>query len=482
MSLLMLLCLPAAGQLQETITVEVAQVPVVVTSSDGTPIRGLTKDSFELRVNRRQQTIEYLDVLDFSADSGRRTTSPLRERRLYVLLFGLAYTRRPGLLTRAQHAAQTAISNSNPDTDLFAVATFSLQQGAHFMTPFLRDRAATRRAVVQLRSSEVHDALGIGLSASERNAFSATGAEGGDAVDSSLERMLGSAAFQDLAREPAKRAAAFQMDGLSQLAIRLAPLDGQKHVLLFSGGFDPNLFFDGHGMGEDPEMTRSARDMSRAFNRTGVFLDAIDIEGLRQARAALIDSNESLRRLARSTGGQFVHNQNDLGASVETLQRSLDVVYVLGFHRAVSKDEDIDVRVKGLPRGAKVTFRPAIGARQVASKEIEPLQLADILINDVPQFGLTLSMAIQPHAGADADLVVAVDAKPQNLQALVYVFDETGATALYRSRQLPGGATSIVERLDLPPGHYVAKAIAWIPGTQLLGATRKDFDLPAGQR
>ncbi|MGH9420151.1 MAG: hypothetical protein ACRD3J_09265, partial [Thermoanaerobaculia bacterium] len=133
--------LSAAAQVRESVTVEVVQVPVYITTSDGKPVTGLTKDAFQLSVDGNPQPIEYFDEVDFAAaPSGQQAVErPRRERRLYLLLFDLTFGT-PARIARAQKAAREAVANSNPATDFFAVGTYSSTRGVHFLSPFLSDR------------------------------------------------------------------------------------------------------------------------------------------------------------------------------------------------------------------------------------------------------------------------------------------------------------------------------------------------------
>src|SRR5207247_9235762 len=63
----LLLLLPAAlAPVRESVTVEVLEVPVYITTTDGKPIRGLAKDAFELFVDGKRQTIDYFEAVDFA--------------------------------------------------------------------------------------------------------------------------------------------------------------------------------------------------------------------------------------------------------------------------------------------------------------------------------------------------------------------------------------------------------------------------------
>ena len=48
----------AHAQVRESMTVEVVEVPVYITTADGQPIRGLTRDAFQLFVDGRPQPID----------------------------------------------------------------------------------------------------------------------------------------------------------------------------------------------------------------------------------------------------------------------------------------------------------------------------------------------------------------------------------------------------------------------------------------
>src|SRR6266545_4543250 len=333
----------ALGQLSESITVEVVEVPVYVTAADGTPLRGLSKDAFSLFVNGKQKPIDYFEEVDLAgggqAPSPVQSASPspiLHQRRLYLLLFDLAFSRH-GLIERAQRAADAAVVRSNPATDYFAVATFTRGGGMRFVVPFLNDYVAVRRAIATLQSNDAKDPLGVGLTSKQRKKWVEIEARaqglpmaffrtGDPYVD---EILAGSEVNQEIARQMFRDDIEHQFAGLGGVASRLASLEGQKHVVIFSAGFNPQLFVDlGRGYQEDPQMHRYLHEMVEAFRGAGAFLDSIDIVGNRPA-----DASESLRRMSRPTGGETIRNTNDLAAAMTRLAASHDVVYLLGFRR-----------------------------------------------------------------------------------------------------------------------------------------------------
>ena len=69
--------------------------------------------------------------------------------------------------------------------------------------------------------------------------------------------------------------------------------------------------------------------------------------------------------------------------------------------------------------------------------------------------------------------------RDSRIETLLYVFDQNG-TAVYGSGETvdPNAGTgpiTIAQTVKLPPGRYVAKAIARIAGTASLGFARTEF-------
>ena len=114
----------AQAQFSDTTTVTVVEVPVQVVSS-GAPVRGLTRDDFELLDGRRKVEITGFEFVDLSLVEGKPTQPqvPVAARRHFLLFFDLFYTT-PDSVGRAQQAAADLVLTSLHPTDLVAVAVF----------------------------------------------------------------------------------------------------------------------------------------------------------------------------------------------------------------------------------------------------------------------------------------------------------------------------------------------------------------------
>lgn len=513
--LLLALTLPLFAATRESHTVEVIQVPVYVTR-DGASVAGLTRDNFELYVNGKAKAFDYFDVYDFAAPAPAASTQEeaaamapvrdVRQRRLYVLLFDLVYST-PKAIARARVAADSYVDQAGP-ADAFAVGKYTSNHGIELFVPFTRDREAARNAIQRMSEGRNGDPLHLALAPVERAEI--VQADKFGESDQAAQFIADSAAAQ-LVLDPTRRRIRDQMDALGDLADRLAILEGNRHVVLLTSGFNTGAL---HGVGpantivspvnfgpngqmnrplrqgsnfgmSDPGVTGAAREMYGRFTRAGVFLDCIDVEGARLEFSGTHDS-EGLSMLARDTGGQVVLNHNDLKQAMQTLSDMQRVVYVLGFHApdTGARDNKIEVKLRNVGGAVRVNFRPSYSTAPLKASTTDALRIADILENDIPQTGVTTSVSTSGKR-VDVEIpareLIALSAKPNtDADALVYVFSGRGVVA-FKGKKISIDAARadaakpvhLAETFDdLPPGHYVAKVLLRVDGTDALGFGR----------
>lgn len=500
-----LLCcaLAASAQVREQITVEAVDVPVYVVNR-GKPVRHLTKDDFELYVNGKRQPIDYFEAVDFAepppaAAAARPEESPaphaqLQDRRLFLFLFDLIYNR-PSALDRSRRAAIEMVNHAPPD-DLFAVATLTSGRGIVFASPFLRDRDAVRGAILRLAPSRGHDALATSITedaemeaARAWTAFVVPGdpTGSGKAVGGPMSEDVASELLALANAEVHARQAALSIDAVRQLgklALRLRELDGYKHVVFFSQGFQidrviPSLTssLDSH-LGEQ---VRTVSEMAVAFQSANAFLDTVDLTPMatgagslrlmssRKGQPIADSENESLLWLSGVTGGKWIHWRNALAPALDELSASYSAAYRLGFKPVdAQKDHNaIQVKVKNLPRGATVSFRKGFGGSSRTEGAPDALRLADIIQNDTPQSGTPPEVTV---VGRRLDVVIPLSrlskqfGAVEGAQVMLYVFDAKGVPILSREKTftIPGQGTAdlvIQQNLDVAPGKYVAKVL-----------------------
>ncbi len=493
---------------REVTIVEVVQVPVYV-SVDGHAVTGLTKSDFELYINGKPQAVDYFDTIDFAGMPASATSDP-RQRRLYLLTFDLLFST-PNALVRARAAAEKYLDRALPG-DVFAVATYTSNHGLNFIIPFTRDRELVHGALRSLSGTGAGDPLALTFSASAADA---------QAVDQDLERREGIAAqtaVMAAMMHEAARGAAMQpfhnlvedeISAFTELADRMAVLEGQKHVVLLSGGFDASLVHGVHvarpaflgaapvrgasnfsdASQSDPRLLRYLKDMYARFTAASVFLDAIDIQGVRPGQMAV--DNEALFTLTRDTGGTVVEHENNLTSAIQQLSDQQRVVYVLGFRpTAGGRTNGIRVKVRNAPSGAEVTYRPSYSNEIPLPAANDGLRLADILLNDIPQTGLSLrasATATGQHALVDVDvatreLLALSESKNVDAEALMYIYSGNSVVAFQQKRITleaarvdPGKPIRLSQSFDLPSGHYAAKVL--VRYEDQIGFVRSDFTI-----
>ena len=497
-AVVLLTAIPAVlGQVRESVTVEVVEVPVYVTSSDGAPLPGLTRENFRLFVNGKQQSIDYFDQIDFAALPPERARDP-RQRRLYMLVFDVNSS--PNDLHRAQRAAMKLIDEA-AENQTFAVATLG-RGPLGVIVPFTRDRFALRHAIRGLRVSLTGDPLHLALTPGER------GREIGRPDRINDPRLALGEPDAD-----ALTAIGDEIYELGELATRLSGLEGYRHVVLLSRGFDAVAL---HGVETGPRpgdfrtgaiySSRLATSPNSAllaelgymyekFAKAGVFLDAIDTAGLRPMQTSF--DNEALYALTRDTGGTVIDRRNDLTAAIQLLIDRQRVVYVLGFRAGNSRAgaNGIKVKVIGAPRGAQISYRPSYSTVVDPLDTHDRLRLADIVMNDIPQNGVTTAAHVEVRSDAATveleipgrEVLAHAVGGAVGAEAMFYVVSGSAVVAFRTKRitvdvdraeaTLATAPLLVREVFDLPPGNYAAKVLVRIDGSGLLGFARADFAL-----
>lgn len=477
----MLFAASAFAQLQETVNVNIVEVPVSVVDSSGKPIRGLTAANFELYDGGKKQAITSFDKIDFGSKEQPLTAlSPLNPaaRRSFMLLFDLGFSS-PRSLVRAQEAARRFVTTAVQPGDLVGVGTIDIDHGFRLLTAFTSDHELVAAAISDPHSFRGSDPLQIGnkafvgdltmevgddLSASTSGDKSPRTHAAQAAEIAELQERLTRSNEQAVASRVEK-----QVDYLADLAKTLRAVPGRKQVILLSQGFDAKYL-----QGRDARDTKgNARDfdaitrgevwnvdndqqygslasqsildrMARAFRSSDVVLDAIDIEGVRVqadvASGANFNSNAGLFLLSRPTGGEVFQNSNDLKSDFDRMLRAQEVVYVLGFQSPTAnpgKFHDLKVKVVNSP--GRVSYRLGYYENGGGTPLERTLTAAEIIVNDVPQNDVHMAAfaAPFPAENGNSQVPVILDLNGADLarqtrgsmaaaEIFVYAFDSEG--------------------------------------------------------
>ena len=385
----------------EAVDVVTVEVPVEVVR-DGVPVRGLTLDNFEIFDGRKRQTITGFDVVDLE-DSGRTlpvSDIPVAARRHFLLLFDLAFSD-PAVISRARESALDLVEKEFHAADLVAVATYSPNAGPQLILGFTPDRQQVRVAIETLGLQELVERSSDPLSfiitdnattTGEIQGVGETGGGSGGRASAGREALFLEAAgdyaigFDRANRgEQQGRVLALTKD-FENLARALDDVEGRKHVVYLSEGFDASLILGTDDQGRSQAMASSSSegrywevDSEERYGSTGAMsaletmleelrradctIQAVDVGGLRagsdaRARAG---GQDSLFMMANETGGELYRNFNNLGGAMKTMLDRTSVTYVLAFQSSVKLDGDyhrLRVELKDVPRGTKVVHRP----------------------------------------------------------------------------------------------------------------------------
>lgn len=476
---------------REQITVNLVEVPVYLDSLTGRPVTGLTKADFELFVNGSPHPIQTFDVLDArvpaaAAPDEAMVAPPLAHRRLVVLLFDVGGTTRFGRIY-AQRMAAKYVERAAPGTT-FAVATIGSSR-IRFLVPFTTDRPAVQQAVRTL-SRGAGDPLNLATIEGGR----VEGGFGSSAAVSAGDQMNPLQDEIDVIEQ------ASMIEQLAALADRLAALTGQKEVILLSEGTQMGL----NQLRFEISLRQRLMNMHQRFQAAGILLHSIDAGGLRAPFAggpeqrrnstAVLSAPKGLYNLSLGTGGA-------VKSSLRALQNVERVTYVLGFQpQGPQKTRNtIRVQVKNLPMGTIVRYRPGYGVDAApGSGSGDALVLADTLMNDIAQEGITVALEVTKKNESTElaavmpglELLALSGNGPVLLDVFFYLFDDRHLVADWHYARIAVDREKGREYLSanpfavrkefagLRPGCYAAKTLVRVVGTDVTGFRRAEVEIP----
>ncbi len=388
----------AQAEFSDTTTVTVVEVPVQV-SRAGAPLRDLTAADFELQDNRKTVQITGFDVVDLSKIEGRATEQPVpvAGRRHFLLLFDLFFTP-PDSVGRAQQAAADLVLRELHPTDLVALAVFDTRP--RLILGFTSDRSQIRQAIRGLGLAKNEPGQGIrdplGLVIGDLSGDLPTSSDLGDTsgragIDAQATLLQTQRELQTLQEAADRGRAAGQIDaltaGMSDLANWMRAIQGRKHVVFLSEGFDDSILVgqqgvtieqqaeildrqqrlvDGNFEQVDNEALfgssaaqRSMNQMLERFREADCSIQAVDVSGQIQTQGQ--SNRSSLHMMASDTGGQLFANFGDLGEAMSEMLEQTSVTYLLSFYPTDLKNDGrfrkLRVRLKNAPRGTQVVHR-----------------------------------------------------------------------------------------------------------------------------
>jgi VWFA-related protein len=525
----------------ETTAVVAVEVPVQVTV-DGEPVRGLTADNFEVYEGRRKRPLTGFEVIDLvtldTPAAAAAAAGPMR--RHFLMLFDLSNSE-PSALVRARKAATELVLNDLHRSDLVAVATYHESKGPQLVLNFTSDRPQIELALDTLGAPQLVDRSPdpLALVVADLEKAAAGGGRGAGAQEEALlETMRDYARLSERAQRENQAGRVTAMTrSLGDLARLMSVVDGRKYVVYLSQGFDNRLLVG--GTGEDPAddlaTARAAESgeiwnidnearfgsgrvqnrlegMLEEFRRADCVVQSGDIGGLRAGgdQRPASAGRDSLVAMAKDTGGDFYANFNDLGDAMQQMLRRTSVTYVLVFQ---PEDLDMDgkfhrleVKLKNVPRGARLSHRPGYYApkpfEQTTVAERQMATAGEVLAG---QEGGQLEMAVVAApfrlGGAKAYVPVLIEVSGASLlrqpagdvlatEIYAYAINAEGGIADYVVQQLGLEVAKVTAALrqsglkfyghfDLAPGDYNLRVLVRNAKTGASGLRVLPLTVPA---
>lgn len=463
-----------------TTEVRVIEVPVQVTRA-GLPVRGLQAADFVVELGDRPQPIVGFEVVDLATLGARQGEAsprvldvPVAGRRHFLFLFDLS-TADPPALARAQDAALQVVAEGLHPADLVAVAAYDPSRGARLQLAFTPDRRQAELAIRTLGTPTLiehrPDWLGLVITQAEdtvarsenqlRNPAQTRVAERLESLPRELatreilEHARDVAASNDRAQASAAadRAEDFTRS-LAELARLMQRVEGRKHVVFLSAGFDSELILGkeespvaSHHSEEDNDVNEILRsDGERRFGNTRLrgalrrtlatmreadcTIHAVDIAGLGPTGADIAADvsqgvrgqrlgkrgEDSLFVMAEQTGGALYRNFNDLGAAMERVLAATAVTYVLAIQapEGLQGYVPLTVELARGQRGVDVAHRAGVFATPPAALHAgleERLRIGALLLEGRAGGRLATTLMAVPLGGA-TEVVVEVPGEP----------------------------------------------------------------------
>ncbi len=542
-------------QFDEETSVFEVQVPVNVVTRNGEPVRGLTIEDFQILDEGRLQELSGFQVvdLDLLAPDERRVMDaghglPPAVRRHFLLLFDLTFST-PTSVARARVAAQDFVLNEMHPTDLGAVAVHTAESGSQLLVTFTPDRTQLARAIATLGNPRLlklvtRDPLGFLIDAPGPGIASSLDAGGVNQSISEMERSV-SSYLRIIGNQMARYEKSFARgrisswaDTLQKMAQVLGSIEGRKHVILFSEGFDGRLLFGRQPDFFDEDMQREIRaiqdgryaevdtddrygntqlqvlinQMVREFGRANAVIHAVDISGLRadlpEENRARIVGRDALFYISNETGGGFHEDANDFGKELRAVLESSNVTYLLSFEPSApgppGERHRLSVRSRA-PRGSQVSHRMGYVTPRPFG-DLHPMEkrllASDLIATATETDGLHVDVLAAPFQAAEAEAYVPVIIEVGGNELLqghenghlpveiyAYVTDDTAQMRDFFSRvvtlDLAGREDTFANtglkyygHLNLGPGAYLVRVLVRNAVSGRTGVATVELEVP----
>ena len=528
-------------------SIDVMRIHVGVKGADGEFVSGLGVDDFELVIDGQSRTL--VDALEVSDDTRIEelllpvdpslqpstvfTTAavppprlPPAARRHFLIFFDLTLANQRSL-RYAREAMLEFVQDIALPSDVIGLATYSPRRGLEVPVAFTTNHRRVEEvlgAFAAERVIEGADPGGTGVDAAGRAAV---------ASDSIRERfeplggMFSLAAMEafEAAGEATRmiRGAEDMLRGLKLMFEAMAPEQGRKHVLFFSGGLPNEVFTQGRFRDEAGETIASALGTDtviHTFSPDSLTVATYDDASQRVAtgdartwnpldgRNSSFGERDALHYLTDETGGSATFYASNLNSGLAEVEAATRSFYVLAFRLADEDRSRVEIEVNARRPGVEVAWAPSELELMGSGDQRTPLQsrleLASALESagdraDLRMEVRALPISVRNGFGRSA-IVVQVD--PRELtrlraqrddgklefEVLGQAIDSRGEVRDFFRTRADSNVESTTDgsgppmryynMIVVPPGRYHIRVVVQELGTGRIASQRLQFDVP----
>ncbi|MGD0783425.1 MAG: VWA domain-containing protein [Candidatus Aminicenantales bacterium] len=442
-----------------TSRVNLVPITVVVRDDRGRAVGNLTKDDFRILDNGKPQVISRFSVEKPGAtpvvmekeaaepgeppQPAKATPPPVIATRFVAYLFDDVHLQWEDL-ARVREAAGRFLSSSLQPSDRAAIYTTSGQT----MLEFTSDQDELQSTLLRLQPRPAAGSASSGMDCpyfsyymadllinkQDQMAIQAARAETIACYNINTQQTSMAVVDSDW-RSVAQRALSsgdhetrLALDVLSKVVRRLAGMPGQRGIVLASPGFLTLQYYQ--ELGEVINRAIRANVIIGSLDARGLWTPpgysaaeavsagGVDVNRLKIGYASdeALAQEEVLSSLAAGTGGNFIHNNNDLAGGLRQLAASPEFIYVLGFSPANLKSDGkfhslkvVLSNSKGLTLQARKGYyapKHMTDAAEQAHQEIEDALFNREVLKDFP-----VELHTQFFKSSDVDAKLSVLAR-----------------------------------------------------------------------
>ena len=462
--------------------VTLVEVDVVISDKSGRPVRGLSREDFEVDEDGQPVEIASFSAVDLPqtprdaivpppdrSGSAFGSNEQADGRLILIVLDDVQVSLTAGRMATVKAVARRAVEGLGP-ADLAGVMTTSGRLGGQ--TELTRDKSRLMAAIARFLPQGGHD-----LPAIASGPPSTTGGSG--SAESIADRRTLSA-----------------MAGLSAAARVLSTITNRrKGVLLISQGFPANPY----EIMRNPRIGaayESIREFLLTAQRSNVAIYTADPCGLEADPGCTRDSRQNLRTIAEVTGGFAVTNTNAPEASVDRMLAENGSYYLIGYNSPARPNDGKHHRITVRTRVPDVELRAREGyvSPGKAPKQSVATPLDTLTRSVIQTRGLTMRVVAIPAplpTEPSTTVIVGIElpataaARAGRIEFAVVAIDQEGktkaraqfATDFSSSEKTASPWTRTGSRIDLPPGEYQLR-VAAVGADTSTGSVFLDVSVP----